>query len=478
MKLRKQIGTFLLAVILLVTMLPLAASASSFPEVLAQAKKGVAKIYARGSDGRYWSSWSGTGFAVGDTGKDSDVFLTNWHVVTGDGEYSVSQVRVWILKENCQISDANGEPDPMNSVECEVLKTTTGYPDYAIIRAKTPISGYEAMPLLRSDEVPDGATVYALGYPAVVGNVSVNKYGIDDITSTNGIISQHMQFTLADNTWVLTHTAQISGGNSGGPLITENGAVIGLNTYGFGNQDTGMNRYCAVYIDYAMDGLDELGLPYSLYGEEAEGGDTESEEGEEDEEEKGFLDRIGDLLKGDEDSEGSLAPVLIVGAVAVIAVLALVLVLKKKKEAEEARRRAEEARRREQEQRQQEELRHREELRRQEEARRREQEQRQQQAQNAMVHLRCYDGRVIPVGNGATIGRDPGCTIVLPENTPGVSRMHCRLYMQNGQLILVDPGSTYGTLVHGRKIPANTPVALRPGSSFSLASERYTFTVC
>ena len=90
MKLRKQIGTFLLAVILLVTMLPLTASANSFPEVLAQAKKGVAKIYARGSDGRYWSSWSGTGFAVGTTGQDSDVFLTNWHVVTGDGEYSVS----------------------------------------------------------------------------------------------------------------------------------------------------------------------------------------------------------------------------------------------------------------------------------------------------------------------------------------------------------------------------------------------------
>lgn len=476
MKLRKQIGSFLLAVILLVTMLPLTASANSFPEVLAQAKKGVAKIYARGSDGRYWSSWSGTGFAVGTTGQDSDVFLTNWHVVTGDGEYSVSQVRVWILKENCQINDSTGEPDPMNSVECEVLKTTTGYPDYAIIRAKTSISGYEAMPLLRSDEVPDGTTVYALGYPAVVGNVSVSQYGIDDITSTNGIISQHMQFTLADNTWVLTHTAQISGGNSGGPLITEDGAVIGLNTYGFGTQDTGMNRYCAVYIDYAMDGLDELGLTYSLYDGKAEGGDTDS--GEEDEEEKGFWDRIGDLLKGDEDSdsESSLTPTLIVGGVVVIAVLALLLVQKKKKDQEEARRREEEARRREQER--QEEQRRREEQRRQEEARRREEQQRQQQAQNARVHLRCYDGRVIPVGNGATIGRDPSCSIVLPENTPGVSRVHCRLYMQNGQLILVDPGSTYGTLVHGRKIPANTPVALRPGSSFSLASERYTFTVC
>ena len=477
MTLRKRIPSFLTAVILLLAMLPLTASAKDFPEVLAQAKKGVVQLYGLGIKGFYWSSWTGTGFAVGETGQDSDIFLTNWHVVTSSGDYDLSQVRIWILKENCQISDSTGEPDPNNSIECEVLKTTTGYPDYAIIRAKTPVSGYKAMALLSSNHVPDGTTVYALGYPAVVGNVSVSQYGIDDITSTDGIISQHMQFTLAENTWVLTHTAQISGGNSGGPLITKDGAVVGLNTYGFGNQDTGMNRYCAVYIDYAMEGMDELGIKYSLYDEETgEGGETgETGEGGENgdgEEEKGFWDRIKDLLKGDEDSdsEDSLVPVLVVGgAVVVIAIVAVLLVMKKKKDEEEARRRAEEARRREQERQQ--------ELQRQEEARRRE-EQMRLQAQNERVHLRSFDGRVIPVGNGATIGRDPSCTIVLPENTPGVSRRHCQLEMRGGQLILTDLNSTYGTLIHGKRIPANTPVALRIGSSFCLASEKYTFTVC
>lgn len=462
MTLRKRVQAFLLAAVLLLAMLPLTASAKDFPEVLAQAKKGVAQIYARGSNGYYWSSWTGTGFAVGESGEDSDIFLTNWHVVTGDGEYSVSQVRVWILKENCQISDSTGEPDSRNSIECEVLKTTSGYPDYAIIRAKTPVSGYKAMPLLSSDSVPDGATVYALGYPAVVGNVSVSQYGIDDITSTNGIISQHMQFTLAENTWVLTHTAQISGGNSGGPLITEDGAVVGLNTYGFGSQDTGMNRYCAVYIDYAMDGLDELGIKYSLYDE------TNKNDGGGGEGKKGLWDRVKELLAGDLGS--SLVPILAVAAgVVVIAVVAVLLVMKKKKDEEEARRRAEEARRRELERQQ--------ELQRQEEARRRE-EQRRLQAQNERVRLRSYDGRVIPVGSGATIGRDPGCTIVLPENAPGVSRKHCQLEMRDGQLILTDLNSTYGTLIHGRKIPPHTPVALKIGSSFALASEKYTFTVC
>lgn len=458
MTLGKRISSLLLAAVLL-AMLPLTASGKDFPEVLAEAKKGVVQLYVLGENSYERSGFVGTGFAVGEAGEDSDTFLTNWHVITGSGSFSPSQVRVWILKENCQIS-ATGEPDPNASIECQVLKTTTGYPDYAIVRAKTSGTGCKALPLLSSKDIPDGATVYALGYPAVVGSVSVSQYGIDDITSTNGIISQHMQYTLAENTWVLMHTAQLSGGNSGGPLITEDGAVVGLNTYGFGEADSTMNRFCAVYIDYAMEGLEELGIEYDLYSEDAE----------EDGEEKGLWDRIGELLKPEEDSEseGSPVPILAAAAVVVVITVAAVLLVRKKK-MEEARRREEEARRRE------EEARRREQERRQEEAR---QEQLRQRARNERVHLRAFDGRVIPVGNGATIGRDPGCTIVLPENTPGVSRMHCRLEMRGEQLILTDMNSTYGTLIHGRRIPANTPVALKIGSSFSLASEKYTFTVC
>ena len=49
---------------------------------------------------------------------------------------------------------------------------------------------------------------------------------------------------------------------------------------------------------------------------------------------------------------------------------------------------------------------------------------------------------------------------------------------RGGQLILVDLNSTYGTYIHGKRIPANTPVALKSGSSFCLGSEKCRFTVC
>lgn len=462
----KKILSLLICVVLLLCVLPTDASAASdFPTVLAEAKKGVVQVYGLGDGGRVISSWFGTGFAVGKAGEDSDTFLTNWHVVTSSGEYSLDKVRIWILLENCEIDDDTLEPDPNKSITCEVLKTTTGNPDYAIIRATEPIQGYKPLALLSSEAVPDGTKVYALGYPGVVGEASASHYGIDDITSTDGIISRHMQYAQENNTLVLMHTAQISGGNSGGPLITEDGAVVGLNTYGFGENAVNMNRYCAVYINYAIDGLDELGLPYELYGSQ------ESDPTDAGETTESTVPETGGGNNSDDKKEDfNWIPIVIIagGAVVAVATVVWIIVLKKKKEREEElRRRQEEARRhQEAEHRQQEEARHHQEALR----RRRE--------QDVKAQIQLNNGTVYPVrASGCMIGRQNDCSIVLPESTQGVSRHHCKLEFQGDQLILTDLNSSYGTYIHGKRIPANTPVRLSPGSSFCLGSEKCKFTV-
>lgn len=442
MRVGRKFLPWLMAMVLLLTILPMPAAAEKdFTAVLAEVKKGVAQIYGLGDDGRTLSSWVGTGFAIGKEGKDSDTFLTNWHVVTGNGEYTQAQVRIWILQENCTIDSTTGEPDPERSIACKVLKTTTGYPDYAIIQATESISGYKALTMLSSEDVQDGTTVYALGYPAVVGSASASHYGVDDITSTNGIVSQHMQYAPAGNTWVLMHTAQISGGNSGGPLITEDGAVVGLNTYGFGESSESLNRYCAVYIDYAIEGLEELNIPFDLYGKES---------------------------SGSEEKDADKLLILAVGGTLLVMAAGLVcyFLLKRKKMRELERQRQEESRRREVERRRQEE-----------ERRRLEEQRRREEATKAT--LRMNGGRVYPVrAAGGTMGRDKSCIVILPENAAGVSRVHCQLEFRGEQLVLTDLNSSYGTIIHGKRIPPNTPVALKTGSSFSLGSEKYTFTVC
>ncbi len=57
----------------------------------------------------------------------------------------------------------------------------------------------------------------------------------------------------------------------------------------------------------------------------------------------------------------------------------------------------------------------------------------------------------IAIGNVTTIGRDPGCDVVLTD--PLVSRKHAVVRRSSqGEFVLLDMGSTHGTFVEGRKI--------------------------
>ena len=182
---------------------------------------------------------------------------------------------------------------------------------------------------------------------------------------------------------------------------------------------------------------------------------------------------------------------LLVIPAAIIVVVAVVIVLVKKKEKEEAERRQAELRRRQEEERQRQEAeRQRQEAerlrmekaqleekqRQQEEKRRQEEAARRAAAQQPPVALNGNAIGNIPA-TGCIIGRGVECTIALPSDAPGISRQHCKLEVRQGQLFLIDLGSSYGTYYHGQRIAPNTPTPVRVGSTFFLGSERYRFTI-
>lgn len=433
MKTGRRIFALLLACMLCLMALPLTASAASgtgAERVLKKTQDSVAAVWVLGYDSNGMPRGAGTGtcFAVGKAGKDTDVFLTNWHVVTLEGNFPVESVRVWILKKNCQIY-SNYEPDPNNSIECRVLKATSGFPDYAIIKMQKSEPGYKALPLMSAKKVEKGTQVYALGFPGIVDYNSAENYGGENLTATDGIVSRHSQMSAAGNTSVLLHTATISGGNSGGPLITKDGAVVGINTYAYG--EVSADYSCAIYIDYAMEGLDELGIPYTVY---------------------------------------SKLWVIVASAVAGIAVImtivVIVLVQKKKKDEDEKKRqqKAEDDRKA------------------QIEKERREKEAAEKlRIQNLLSKYKLVsaDGKYYSLTYPTTVlGRDPSCQICCPADAKGISRKHCQLGFLGNELILTDVGSTYGTFIHEKRIPSNTPVKLHTGSYFCLGGpESNKFTI-
>jgi len=74
---------------------------------------------------------------------------------------------------------------------------------------------------------------------------------------TKGTITKK-NFTRAGESY-LQIDATINSGNSGGPLVTEDGNVIGINSE---SSIVGESTNFALFIDYAMDFLDQIGLPY------------------------------------------------------------------------------------------------------------------------------------------------------------------------------------------------------------------------
>lgn len=430
--LRFAVVIMLMVCLLSSMVLPVCATETTVTDVLAETKRGVVQIYGLGYDSYNdpEASWIGSGFCVGNEENGNGIFVTNWHVATGNGEYDEDHVRLWILQENCEIQDRDYQPDPGKSIECTIRSTTYGYPDFAIIETKTSVTEYKALPLLSSEEIAVGETVYALGYPASVTAHGMTNSGIDDITVTNGIVSQHMQDALADETWVLVHTALISEGNSGGPLITEQGAVVGVNTYLFDN-----NRYCAVYMDYIMDALDEESISYQIYETPTEPSDKPPVDPETFEISNGVI----------------IALVLTVAAV----VSSFVFFGKRKVTEEEENTQTEP------------------------DVTQPVDSDKRGYVVEAEYKLRLFDGRIIPVNkNSMTLGRDPGCDIYIKDEDNKVSRCHCRLEILQGTLILSDTGSRNGTFIHGKQVPANTRVALKHGSSFAIGKAEYIITVC
>ena len=91
-----------------------------------------------------------------------------------------------------------------------------------------------------------------------------------------------------------------------------------------------------------------------------------------------------------------------------------------------------------------------------------------------------HGGMVVQLhGQPVQIGRDGAvCRLVYQDGTPGVSGRHCQVSFEQGEFVLTDLNSTYGTfLSNGQRVAPNSPVKLAPKSSFYLGEADNTVYV-
>lgn len=73
--------------------------------------------------------------------------------------------------------------------------------------------------------------------------------------------------------------------------------------------------------------------------------------------------------------------------------------------------------------------------------------------------------QVFPLGEEVTIGRAPGCSVPLADDTY-VSQLHARIYIRDGRPFVEDLGSTNGTFLNRDRLDRTMP--LRRGDKLQI----------
>ena len=393
-----------------------------------EARQGVVLIYAVATvyndDGTTEQMGAtGTGWAVGKPGEPVQYIVTNGHVVEAAYAYPRMYDNV---AGTVQVYYSAAEND-FAQVEVVYYSPQTEK-DIAILKLPTPTTKRVALTLRESDAVKMSETAYALGYPGDSSSrQTLPAYDLNDVTITKGIVSNRVS-----SNWATYEAFQmdvsIAPGNSGGPLVDEDGRVIGINASGAADPETGLmlGMNYAIIINELTKILDQERIAYTMAG---------------------ALSWVPNWF----------AYVFLPIGILALAGGSLLLVMDARKSGAAAgmggRKKAAA-------------------------------KGRGPVGKSAVLRgvTGKYAGQRFDLLKGkVVIGRDPAtCNIVFDKNTPGISGRHCQVAYDANEdcFLLTDLGSSYGTFLgNGQKLTANVAEKLFAGDTFYLCDNANRFVV-
>lgn len=454
--------------LVILLMLPLAFTNASAISNAAEATQGVVRIAVLYEKDGVQAFAYGSGFAVGREGEDPQYFVTNWHVAQQHDPQLGEPKRIYILLQDNAIMLDYKCIDLVNPATNEVLaseKVLTKYyvyenrtelceveverkeqyPDFTILNAGKPIPGIKPLALQPMNDVGKDNNVtkaYALGFPGINDattynedseNVPVSTFeymgmtvGYREYSAENklqagyrnchindGVVSLKTRDRSAGDTMVLQHNVPISFGHSGGPLVLSDGSVIGINTYGRVDTESAYASNYTVDINYVIDALDELKIPYTKAGQ----------------------------------VNVALVVVLSIALAALVALLVL-LVLQRKKGINLFSKKPGKASGKKP----------------------------ADSGLRIQGLTGTYAGKRFALNGEVTIGRDAKHNnLSYPPEAKGISARHCILSVRDGRVYLRDLSSTYGTFINNRKVQPMIENELRAGDIMGIGSDKETF---
>lgn len=445
---RRLLSLYILLHLFLAAALPVWAETSGS---VSNAMNAVARVYTEGIVERYIDGRlvergehqpyaTGSAFAVGGS-QPVSYFVTNRHVVadqetTFEDDYGNEILEIFHTTDVFIIMD-----DIPTKWTAQIVTINDGGSDLAILRLNAPTRQREPATLHPyTDPIADGlvgSDVWAIGYPGI------SDYIYKDVKTENDLLMSSIKnlrtakgsFTGAIDASIsstggayIETNATISPGNSGGPLVDENGTVLGVCTT---MSTTVVGANGAVSVNEVIKLLQRYGISY---------------------------------LTPTVKTTSSWPVYAIIAACAFAVVLALIVLLtrrsrkpaKKEKPQTASAPRSETA------------------------------------VPSAAVRQTAAGkrtlyaisgplaGKAYPLAAGGElrIGRDPGtCTVCFDASAPGVSAEHCVIAFDGAAASIRDLRSKYGTFVNGKKLEPGRSTRLHRGGSIDIGSEKNRFTL-
>ncbi len=441
---KKRLFAFLLCTLILVpTLLLGCSSGGNGVKTYTDAKNGVVVVEERFGNGSDWldAVAFGSGFFIGTPGEDAQYVLTNHHVISdylaldagkpvdidlGDGvvlDGLKAYLRVYFDSEDY----ANAYVVAYDDIK-----------DIALLRIEKPTD--KRVPLEIQEPTDDnvGDPVYVLGFPGIADDGDLidptSRWGLSDMSISSGTLSRLVTESGTGVRRVQTDVS-LQHGNSGGPMVTADGKVIGINTlYTLSAEgiDIEKTNYAVSTVE-VMELLDKNNIKYAKYDP-------------------------------NDVNVGLIVLIAAIALVVIVAVVVIIVVVSKKSNKTAAAAPMPEP------------------------APVPQSEPmprtpvnsddsgfRVQGTSGALNGKRVYISKSQPL----VIGRDrDSCNMALPESTPGVSRQHCALSVKDGKLYIEDLGSSHGTFIApGRKLAAKEPIELHAGDTFYIGSPKESFVI-
>jgi S1-C subfamily serine protease len=457
---KKKFAVIFLVLLLTLSVLPLAGAAAEGNQKVLDARDSVVRLYTGSS--YVGEEYIGSGICIGKEGEPIEYVVSNRHVIL-DSDGNICDMICVVL-------------DSLQNFE-SVIPATVSYfdvsVDFCILKLETPITSRVPITMLSAETVEPTQNVYALGFPAVADDLNDIGYmlpsRVDDVTVTTGTVTKN--HASSDGADFIQIDATINGGNSGGPLVTEEGYCVGINSF---TATRGQTTNGAIYIDYVFEALEGLEVEYQLADENAPAQNDTPASSDTPAQPNAPIEPNAPVQETEPAISNTLLFVLI-GAAALVVIIVVVVIIagsNKKKNTQQpvqafsgaANAPAAQAFPRPATQ------------------------PAVSPSSRTMPLMQgtaysltgtAFPNSVFPIKESIVIGRNAeSCNIVYAEGTPGISSVHCRVALINGNITLFDLDSSYGTfLENGVKLETNRPYPLKEGQSFYLATRENMFTV-